>query len=1437
MKRNKTYMIRRTLLLLCMMVSTTMAWADVEVGTAAELKEQLESQTISGTVRLTANINLSEVIVLHDSRTITLDLAGHDITATDCRALWIKNGNLTIQSSVGEGKISVVGTNVNADSSVLRVGKDESDVNEAYLSIDENVKIETTLCYGVTIFGLNVEKLVVNGKVETKVRPAISGNGTAGLASTTITIGEKAVISTTDDVAIYHPQAGTLTIKGNVAETEAGITGAGGIEMKGGELIVEDYAKIQATGTISHTANNDGTSTRGYAIAIVENGLYKGVSTVNISKNATIVGPIAVVKDSDKNNEAPDITFDAGGLQMLVKVTDSSDKQFGQYMTLEDAFREAPAGSTIKLLDKIDGKIILSSTIETTKDYTLDLNGKTIESDGHRAFYIKSGEVTIESTATAPAIGTIYVPSIENNDQSVIRVGSSESAAAKLTVGENVTISADECYGITIFGKNTAEELTVNGNVNTKIRPAISGNGSSGLASTTITIGATAKILTTDEVAIYQPQAGKLTIKGEADVTGNGGIEIKGGSLIVEANAKITATGTPAHTPCDDGTSTRGYAIAIVENNSQNGAYGGGYGVSAVTISNDAKIKGPIAELQDSQRSSFSPTYNGNAVSKKVAAIDKDEYFTLKDAVDIVPSQQTVKLLGNLTLNTTVKMEKEKTYTLDLAGYTLTGSGCTALQIAGGHVTITNSGSEEKTITGGTTTSPVILMGDDSGESRNVSLTINEKVTVDGGTITNGILLSGSKTRETLTIKGTVQADGHIAILGSKDADRGGTKIQIATGGTVGAANAVAIYHPQSGDLIVDGTVTGTGAIEMKGGNLTVNTSAKITASGTATHTKSDVAPSTDGYAIALVEHAGFTGVGKAKISKGATITGMIACLIDSKNNDVADPVFTGDIYMVAETNIQDEFNKHGDKYATLPDAIAAASESTAEKESVVKLLDDLTVNSPIAINKAITLDMDDYSIIGTTAEATVKVSANATIKNGGISSVKNGAAGINGISVTTGTVNLEQVTVNTNGVALSVDGGTVTADAKSSFSSTADNTLALSGGTTTLSGKVYNTSTTDGKNNAIAGSGSGALTAEGTMVISSAKGNGIDWNSTGALTIKGGKVMGAEAVYASDGTITIKGGTFTGTGHALEIAGGTPSVTGGTFICGADDTANSINYEPITAASGITQFVSGGYFSQHIAPLLCDEGYMISPNPLNNGLYYLVDEVVINDGTVWTVETDPAEPYTINKATYTRNSGMGASGTHFGTLCLPFSIDPSAQGIPTGMTFYSVSGISDNKLNLTEITTTIEAGTPVIFHFNDPTSSFTIESDHATVSTAAAKEANNLVGTYAKTDITTGLSDIYFLNSDAFHQASTSLTVPAYRAYIHLTSQGSGNKPAVLYINIDGGETEGIEAVQMDNEMESIYDMQGRKQNGLRQGMNIIKMSNGKTIKVYVNK
>lgn len=1374
------YNIRRVLLTLCLMAAASWAWAD-DVDNESMLNEALSSK--KSEVKLTSDIALTHT--LNISNDVTIDLNGHDLTADGFRAIHITAGSVVIKSDAPASII--VGGAIDRNSSVIRVGDNNGDQRNVFLTLEENVTVSAVACYGITVFGSpTTETLIVKGKVTTASQPAISGNGDDKTTATNITIEEKAEIESVNNVAIYHPQAGTLTVKGRV-------TGAGGIEIKGGKLVVAPTATIAATGVLSHSPNNDDPSTRGYAIAVVENGQYAGVETVSISNKATITGSVAVVKDSE-NTTTESVTFD-GDVKMLVKVTDSTDSMFGQYLSFADAVSAAPTGSTITLLDDCS----LAATMTTAKDFTLDLAGHTLTSDGQRAFDIQSGDVTIKSTTTG---GRIDVPTLADHDSSAIRVGSEATTGVSLTVAEGVTIAADESFGIIIAGKNTPQTLTVAGSVATKIRPAIAGENADGQTATNITIASTATITTTDEVAVYQPQTGALTVNG--NVTGAGGVEIKGGTLALGSYAKITATAAPSHIANNAGTSSRGYSIAIVENNTVNTT-----GATAVSVDNVETLVGPVAQLQDSPVTSFNPTYTGSAVNKLVAAIGADKYFTLKDAVDIVPALGTVKLLDDLNLSSTLVMEKEKTSTLDLAGHTLTGSNCAAIQITYGHVTI--DGATGSTVTVSGTVPAAIQVGDNNGNNRAVSLTIGENVTVSSA-VSTAVLLSGSKTRETLEVNGTVAASSHSAIVAADEIER----LHVAAAAKVSASDAVAIYQTNSGELVINGSVSGTGttagAIEMKGGNLTISAGAKLVATGSKEHTASNTAPSTNGYAIALVENEAFPGVGKANISKDATITGVVACLVDSKNINAAETLFTGDVTMIAETPNAAGF---GEKYAKLPEAIEAA---IADKE--VKLLDDLAVADAITLSKAVTLNMDDYSITGNqNSGATVIVSANVTLKNGGIVSTKDG------INVTAGNVAIEQMTVKTEGVSLGVSGASavVTADKASTFTASAANTIALGAGTFSFGGKAYNTSAVADNNNAIAATDNAALTVENTAIVSSTSGNGINWNSTGILTVKGGKIMGAQAVNAEAGTVTLNGGTFTGTGNAFNIAAVscTPEVNGGTFICGSDDA-----YLPI--ASSVQHFVKGDFFSKKIAQTLCADGYMVSANPKSNGMYYLVDEIIINDGTSWSV---PDETYVIGTARYVRNSGMGASGTQFGTLCLPFSFSSTQNG----MTFYAVESISDDVLNLTKINAaTIDAGTPVVFQFESVTTGFTIESQNATISNAAAREANNLVGTFATQKLTSGLSSFYFLNGDAFHQATSSLTVPAYRAYIKIASPSNRR---VLYIHTDDATLTGVSAAEQTDDVEAVYDLQGRRQSELKAGMNVVKMADGRTIKVYVNK
>lgn len=103
--------------------------------------------------------------------------------------------------------------------------------------------------------------------------------------------------------------------------------------------------------------------------------------------------------------------------------------------------------------------------------------------------------------------------------------------------------------------------------------------------------------------------------------------------------------------------------------------------------------------------------------------------------------------------------------------------------------------------------------------------------TINGGIVADSIYLTGNGAAATIN-DGLVTTPGPFAaIQGNGNANNGGTQITI-NGGNV-TADGMAIYHPQQGDLNINGgTITAGSPIQMKAGNLTI-TNGTITANQT----------------------------------------------------------------------------------------------------------------------------------------------------------------------------------------------------------------------------------------------------------------------------------------------------------------------------------------------------------------------------------------------------------------------------------------------------------------------------------------------------------------------------------------------------------------------------------------------------------------------------
>lgn len=502
---------------------------------------------------------------------------------------------------------------------------------------------------------------------------------------------------------------------------------------------------------------------------------------------------------------------------------------------------------------------------------------------------------------------------------------------------------------------------------------------------------------------------------------------------------------------------------------------------------------------------------------------------------------------------------------------------------------------------------------------------------------------------------------------------------------------------------------------------------------------------------------------------------------------------------------------------------------------------------------------------------------------------------GTNTVNVTNGTINGAYIGIQANAATtLSVTGGTITATNQSKKNPG----IYLKGEGTTAT--IAN-ATISGFNGITIREKASLTVNDGTTISgpnTAISGNGNEGEGNTTITINGGTMTSEDTgiYHPQVGTLTIHDGTITGTKLGVEIRAGELSVTGGTITATADTyscVTNTNGTTTVGAALAIAQhttkkditvnisggtftgkkaisesnpqendpapqvtmsvtdgsfnggittadvqhFISGGTFSEQPAAAYCDEDFVVED--LGGGNYGVLYDLQMTDAT--TLASLSAQNGKTVKATYTRTTGMvgagSTTGTQYGTLCLPFTIEAAV----TGVKLYKATDITADALTITEVTdfsTPIPAGTPLIFELNAAATTLTVTSSYATVSTAALvdpTDGNLLRGTYATTTITSGLENIYYLNGDKFHQAKVSLDVPAFRAYLLKTVPSPSPAPSMLSLSKEDNETAGILQVEALQTVTGVYDINGRKQNGIKPGLNIMRRADGSVIKVMV--
>lgn len=408
---------------------------------------------------------------------------------------------------------------------------------------------------------------------------------------------------------------------------------------------VENYSAVKL--------NNDGTNaaegttitiTGGSITALDQNGEYSSAVS-----NATSTGTIIV-------SESTVVTGNIKKIVAAVRYEGSSDS-YGCH-TLQSAINRAKNDSKAKVVLLSD--ITLSEMATVDGAVKLDLNGHTISTgyapaSGNDAAIcvLYGGNLTIDDSSTE-GTGTID--------------GSGVYAAVKMTnTGDNAA--------------NGTATLTVNAGKLIGNYYAIVGNG--GRCGTEIIIN-DGTITATQSVwgyGIFHPQDGTVTVNG-GTITAATGIEMRGGSLVVndgtiESTATELATGTT-----DSGTTVSGAAIALSQHTTNY--------ATTVTV-NGGKLSGPYAFYQDRLIKNYSASTGISAtiasdvtIDGTVAANEKaiemtqnsDGSYSLKQTE--VVSEYTITD-GSVTefTNDTEKLVEKITYTRTL----LSGSKWSALYL------------------------------------------------------------------------------------------------------------------------------------------------------------------------------------------------------------------------------------------------------------------------------------------------------------------------------------------------------------------------------------------------------------------------------------------------------------------------------------------------------------------------------------------------------------------------------------------------------------------------------------------------------------------------------------------------------------------------------------------------------------------------------------
>ena len=231
-------------------------------------------------------------------------------------------------------------------------------------------------------------------------------------------------------------------------------------------------------------------------------------------------------------------------------------------------------------------------------------------------------------------------------------------------------------------------------------------------------------------------------------------------------------------------------------------------------------------------------------------------------------------------------------------------------------------------------------------------------------------------------------------------------------------------------------------------------------------------------------------------------------------------------------------------------------------------------------------------------------------------------------------------------------------------------------------------------------------------------------------------------------------------------------------------------------------------------------------------------DNLVLDDGKDFVAY----EPFAAKAASYSRTIN---AGTTWGTLCLPFEVSLDNQNF-RAFKLLSADDATET-VELEEIKTSIEAGTPVIIKMKDGATKldFTVANKEIANEVKTAETANSnyqLQGLYTQKMFSKDTDNNCYIVKGAKLMNPAKLLGTStefvgskpFRAYMVDNSSAHATGARMFSISV-GGSTTAIEQLETTADSKAeYYDLQGRRLQDLQKGINIVKRG-GKTMKVII--